>query len=91
MLDLCWLPVPINLLCAECDVASCDIYVEFEQEFKLEQYLLFENQKYRQAVCNLRVNNTRTPEVSGRYEGLDRKQRTCNVCEDSRFGEEYHV
>ncbi len=60
------------------------------KEFKLEKYLLFENQKYRQAVCNFRVNNTRIPQVTGRYKVLDRKQRLCNLCDDNHFRDEYH-
>ena len=31
-------------------MTSCDIYVEFKQEFKLEKYLLCENHEYRRAT-----------------------------------------
>ena len=72
-------------------MTSCDIYVEFKQEFKLEKYLLCENLNYRRAICNFRVNNTRIPKVTGRYKGLERSQRFCNLCNDNRVGDEYHV
>ncbi len=72
-------------------MTSCDVYVEFKQEFKLEKYLLCENQKYRQAICNFRVNNNRIRKVSGRYKGLDRSQRFCNLCNDNRLGDEFHI
>ncbi len=47
-------------------MTSCDIYVKFKQEFKLEKYLLLKNQKYSQTIYNFRMNNTRIPRVIGR-------------------------
>ena len=72
-------------------MTSCDIYVVFKQEFKLEKYLLCENHKYRRAICNFRLNNTRIPKVTGRYRGLERSQRFCNLCNDNRVGDEFHI
>ncbi len=65
--------------------------LNLNKNFKLEKCLLFENRKHRQAICNFRVNNSRIPEVIGRHEGLCRKQRMCNVCNDNYFGDEHHV
>ena len=72
-------------------MTSCDTYVEFKLEFKLEKYLLCENHNYRQAICNFRLNNTRIPKVTGRYKGLERSQRFCNVCNNNSVGDEFHV
>ena len=72
-------------------MTSCDTYIEFKQEFKLEKYLMYENQKSRQAICNFRTNNTRIPKVTGRYKGLERSERMCNICDSHCVGDEYHV
>ncbi|XP_030230039.1 uncharacterized protein LOC115556816 [Gadus morhua] len=72
-------------------MTSCDTYIEFKQEFKLEKYLMYEKQKSRQAICNYRTNNTRIPKVTGRYKGLERSERMCNICDSNCVGDEYHV
>ena len=72
-------------------MTSCYTYVEFKQELKLENYLLCENLNYRQAICNFRLNNTRIPKVTGRYKGIERSQRFCNVCNDNSVGDEFHL
>ena len=69
----------------------CDIYVELKEQFNSEKYLLCENHKYRRAICNFRVNNTRIPKVTGRNRGVERSQRVCNLCNDNRVGDEFHV
>lgn len=49
--------------------------------------LLNGNQKYRQAICNLRVNNTKM--VIGRYKWQDGNQSIYNTCNDNCLGDEY--
>ena len=72
-------------------MTSCDLYVEFKREFRLEKYLLSTDGKYRQAICNFRTNNTRIPKVTGRYQNIERKDRVCTICSLNRVGDEYHL
>jgi hypothetical protein len=72
-------------------MSSCDLYVEFKKEFKMEKYLLLENVKYRQAICNLRLNNNRIPKVVGRYKNIVRNRRFCNLCDGNSVGDEFHI
>ena len=71
-------------------LSACDLYMEFKQKFKLEKYLMCTNGKYRQAICNIRTQYTRSPKVIGRYKHIDRNLRVCNVCAESKIGDEYH-
>lgn len=59
-------------------MTSCDIYVEFKHQLKLEKNMLHGNKKYRWAIGNLRMNNTIIAEVIWGYKGLDRNQRIYN-------------
>ena len=73
------------------NMTSCDLYCEFKKDFKLETYLLLENRKHRQAICNFRLLNNRIPKIIGRYKGLDRNKRFCDLCDGSYIGDEFHV
>ena len=73
------------------NMSSCDLYMLFKEEFKLEKYLICTHGKVRQAICNSRTQNTRIPKVTGRYRRLDRNLRICNLCSENKVGDEFHV
>ena len=67
-------------------MSSCDFFCEIKDGLKLEKYLLGESVKSRQALCNLRLSNSRIPKVTGRYKGLERNKRFCNLCTGDFIG-----
>ena len=72
-------------------MSSCDFFCEIKDGLKLEKYLLGESVKSRQALCNLRLSNSRIPKVTGRYKGLERNKRFCNLCTGDFIGDEFHI
>ena len=71
---------------------SCDVYVNFKQTFKLEEYLIYLPLTLRRAVCSLRTNNSRIAKVLGRYTNIPRELRYCKICPNGNyFGDEYHL
>ena len=73
-------------------MTSCDVYVNFKNNFQLEDYLIDLQPILRRAVCALRTNNTRLPKVIGRFSNIPREQRYCNLCPDETLlGDEYHL
>ncbi len=41
--------------CELWSMSSCDLYRQQKDELKFEKYLLSENRKYSQAICNFQV------------------------------------
>ena len=73
-------------------MSSCDVYVNFKLNFKLEDYLVHLPLILRRAVCSLRTNNTRLPKVVGRYTNTPREYRYCTLCPNENLvGDEYHL
>ena len=78
---------------------SCDVYVDFKQTFKLEEYLIYLPLTLRRSVCSLRTNNSRIAKVLGRYTKvlgkytkIPRELRYCKICPNGNyFGDEYHL
>lgn len=62
------------------------VYCELKEEFKVEKYLLCENQRCAQVICNLRV-----PKITERYKSLERNKRFCSSCDDNCLRDEYLV
>ena len=77
------------------NMTSCDTYVNFKEVFELENYLitLHDMEAAKNAICKLRCNNSRIPKVVGRYMGIPREQRICQLCayNELKIGDEYHV
>ncbi len=73
-------------------MSSCDVYVNFKPEFKLEDYLIYLQPILRRVICALRTNNTRLPKVVGRFTNTPRELRYCTLCpNENLFGDEYHI
>ena len=66
-----------------------EYYAGFKKEFKLEHYLLRLNSKNRKTICKLRTCNIKFPIETGRWIGIARDERLCNLCSES-LGNEFH-
>ena len=74
------------------NMTSCDVYVNFKLNFKLEDYLVHLPIALRRALCNLRTNNSRIPKVVGRFTNTPRENRYCTFCtSEELIGDEYHL
>ena len=74
------------------NMTSCDVYVHYKQNFKLEEYLIHLPTTLKRAVCALRTNNSRLPKVVGRYTNTPRDLRFCTLCpNENLIGDEYHI
>ena len=74
------------------NMTSCDTYVNFKTEFKLEEYLTYLPPMSRLSFCRFRLNNTRLPKVLGRYRQIPREQRFCTLCtNEGLIGDEFHL
>ena len=71
--------------------SSCDFYVNFKDEFKLENYLLLSNTKLARSLCRFRTGNNKLPIVTGRYRNIPRHERHCSACDKPQIGDEYHL
>ena len=73
-------------------MTSCDVYINFKINFKLEDYLIHLPVALRRALCNLRTNNSRIPKVVGRFTNIPREYRYCHLCtSEELIGDEYHL
>ena len=77
------------------NMSSCDVYVNFKETFELEKYLIVLDgmSTAKNALCKFRCNNARIPKVVGRYRGIPRDQRICQLCShnEAKIGDEFHV
>ena len=64
-------------------------YSVFKSNFGLEKYLLRLKPKNRQFILKFRTSNMHLPIETGRWIGLPRYDRTCNLC-SQKIGDEYH-
>ena len=64
--------------------------VRFKKSFAREQYLkLLTIPKFRRSLTKFRISSHNLPVETGRYKGLDRKDRICPHCNDG-IGDEVH-
>jgi hypothetical protein len=57
-----------------------EYYSKFKTELKLENYLLRLNAVHRNYICKLRTSNMKFPIETGRWMGIPRDERLCNLC-----------
>ena len=68
--------------------ASC--YRLFKNDANFEEYLDNLSVKERTLLCRFRTTNHRLIIETGRWSGIDRVERLCNICNQGLIGDEYH-
>ena len=69
---------------------KCVYYRIFKTQHVLENYLCTLPEKYVNYIVNYRMCNNRLPVETGRWVGLERNQRVCNLCNNGDIGDEFH-
>jgi len=69
---------------------KCIYYRIFKTQHELESYLCNLPEKYVNCLVNYRMCNNRLPIETGRWVGLERNQRVCNLCNNGDIGDEFH-
>jgi hypothetical protein len=72
------------------DSPMCSNYKLMKDDLKLEPYLYTLNQQDAIKLCKFRSGNHRLPVNTGRYHGLARQERICNLCPIQETGDEVH-
>ena len=70
---------------------KCTLYRHVKTEFKLEPYLLKLSRDVFRYIVKLRCSNHKLAIETGRYYGIDRTLRYCDMCNLDVLGDEYHV
>jgi hypothetical protein len=70
---------------------SCIIYKCIKSKFGLEDYLLKLPLNLSIPFCQFRCNNFKLPIVRGRYNNILRENRFCDLCNDNKLGDEFHL
>ena len=55
-----------------------------------EKYLIELPIDLRRALCNFRCTNHKLPIEKGRFWGVDRDDRICDLCDNGNLGDEFH-
>ena len=66
-----------------------EFYSLFKNEFQLESYLLKLTQGERINITKFRCSNIKFPIETGRWAGIPKENRTCDLCK-SGIGNEFH-
>ena len=81
----------INTWTAEISVSDkCTLYKTYKTKFGIEGYLLNVNENVYKSLVKYRTLNSKLPIEIGRYDGTERYQRLCKVCNLNVIGDEYH-
>jgi len=70
--------------------SQCVNYRLFKTTLRLEEYMVKLPIQYRVTLTKFRCGNHRLPIVTGRYLGIDRKDRICKKCLGNKLGDEFH-
>ena len=68
----------------------CLNYRIFKEKCQCESLVLKLPFKHRISLTRFRCGNHRLPIASGRYAGIERTQRICNICNTDQLGDEFH-
>ena len=71
--------------------SKCRLYKNIKTELKLEPYLVKLRSPVWKYIVKFRCSNHKLPIERGRYTGLDRNLRYCDLCDLNVIGDEYHV
>ena len=69
---------------------KCLNYRIFKCTHNFEKYLLDLPYDLRKAYCNFRCLNHRLPIEQGRFWGVERDDRICDICDMQCIGDEFH-
>ena len=83
-----WITVWYNNLSTN---AICRNYNIFKGVYELETYLTKLPKNSRILLTRFRICNNRLPVNVGRYTGVSREERVCNLCNDNTIADEFHV
>lgn len=72
------------------DSAKSINYRLFKPELEFEIYLNILKNKDAITFCRFRTTNNYLPIETGRWRNIPRENRTCNVCNSGKLGDEYH-
>ena len=72
------------------NMSKCYNYRMYKDVFVLEHYLTTLPYKYRVALCKFRTTNHNLAVEVGRYTGIPRVDRHCNLCRRPTLGDEFH-
>jgi hypothetical protein len=70
--------------------SPCYSYKDMKSELKLEKYLLLLTPRFSVPLCRFRAGNHKLPVITGRFSGLERPMRKCNLCHSNEVGDEFH-
>ena len=70
--------------------SQCVNYRIFKEVHSFESYLVQLNERDRKDLCKFRCGSHHLPCVQGRYEGIPRHNRLCNLCNFGIIGDEFH-
>ena len=70
--------------------SHCESYQMFKDNLRCEPYITLLNTRQHITLCKFRCGNTNIPIVSGRYQTVNRSERTCNLCDAGVIGNEFH-
>ena len=65
-------------------------YKLFKDCFEFENYLNVLADKDLKLLCKFRTGNHRLPIEIGRWQGIERHNRICTLCNSNEIGDEYH-
>ena len=66
-------------------------YRLYKTDFKFEVYLLKLPDFYRMILTRFRLGCSKLPVERGRYQNVDRDRRFCQLCNDNKIGDEFHI
>lgn len=72
------------------NIAKCLNYRVFKCSHNFESYLVDLPFDLRKAFCSYRCLNHRLPVEQGRFWGVDRDDRICDICNMNNIGDEFH-
>ena len=73
------------------DSGKCLLYKYVKSEFMLEPYLYKSSKAVWKYVVKIRCSNHKLSIEKGRYNGIDRNLRHCDLCNMNTLGDEYHT
>ena len=71
--------------------SKCILYRAFKTEIGFEKYLVNLNKYNRKLIIKFRMCNHKLPVERGRYSNIERHKRYCDICNEEKLGDEFHL